>query len=139
MRSSLGDLAIRIDHVGSTSIECLDAKPIIDIQISVLNYDDVASYKTKIESVGFVFRDENPDKTKRYFRELPGTRRTHIHVRQGGSFSEQMTLLFRDYLREHPQDCLRYADEKHRLMELFKVTVQNMLMERANRLKKDDS
>ncbi|CAN7354100.1 GrpB family protein [Paenibacillus sp. LjRoot153] len=31
-----------------------------------------------------------------------------------------MTLLFRDYLREHPQDCLRYADEKHRLMELFK-------------------
>ncbi len=132
-------MAIRIDHVGSTSIECLDAKPIIDIQISVLNYDDVASYKTKIESVGFVFRDENPDKTKRYFRELPGTRRTHIHVRQGGSFSEQMTLLFRDYLREHPQDCLRYADEKHRLMELFKVTVQNMLMERANRLKKDDS
>ena len=31
-----------------------------------------------------------------------------------------MTLLFRDYLREHPQDCLRYAEEKHRLMELFK-------------------
>lgn len=90
LRHSLGDLAIRIDHVGSTSI------------------------------VGFVFREENPDKTKRYFRELPGTRRTHIHVRQVGSFSEQVTLLFRDYLREHPQDCLRYAEEKHRLMELFK-------------------
>ncbi|WP_436243920.1 GrpB family protein [Paenibacillus sp. LjRoot56] len=110
----------RIDHVGSTSIVGLDAKPIIDIQISVLNYDDITKYKTKIESVGFVFRDDNLDKTKRYFREQPGTRRTHIHVRQVGSFSEQMTLLFRDYLREHPQDCLRYADEKHRLMELFK-------------------
>lgn len=120
MRNSLGDLAIRIDHVGSTSIVGLDAKPIIDIQISVLNYDDITSYKTKIESVGFVFREENPDKTKRYFRELPGTRRTHIHVRHVGSFSEQMTLLFRDYLREHPQDCLRYAEEKNRLMELFK-------------------
>ncbi|MDF2652687.1 MAG: hypothetical protein K0Q73_8492, partial [Paenibacillus sp.] len=40
LRYSLGDLAIRIDHVGSTSIFGLDAKPIIDIQISVLNYDD---------------------------------------------------------------------------------------------------
>ena len=72
LRNSLGDLAIRIDHVGSTSIVGLDAKPIIDIQISVLNYDDITSYKPKIESVGFVFREENPDKAKRYFRELPG-------------------------------------------------------------------
>jgi GrpB-like predicted nucleotidyltransferase (UPF0157 family) len=63
---------------------------------------------------------KNLDKTKKYFREVPRTRRTHIHVRQVGSFSEQMTLLFRDYLREHPADCLRYAQEKHRLMGLFK-------------------
>ena len=120
LRNSLGNLAIRIDHVGSTSVFGLDAKPIIDIQISVFNYDDAMSYKDKIESVGFVFREDNPDKTKRYFREIPGTRRTHIHVRQAGSFSEQMNLLFRDYLRVHPADCLRYAQEKHRLMALFK-------------------
>lgn len=120
LRPSLGDLAIRIDHVGSTSVAGLDAKPIIDIQISVLNYDDILSYKTKIEKVGFVLREENPDRTKRYFRELPGTRRTHIHVRQAGSFSEQITLLFRDYLRVHTADCLRYAQEKHRLMELYR-------------------
>ncbi|MCZ8516628.1 GrpB family protein [Paenibacillus filicis] len=119
LRSSLGNLAIRIDHVGSTSVFGLDAKPIIDIQISVLHYDDILSYKDKIEHVGFVLREENPDKTKRYFREIPGTR-THIHVRQAGSFSEQVTLVFRDYLRVHPADCLRYAQEKHRLMALFK-------------------
>jgi GrpB-like predicted nucleotidyltransferase (UPF0157 family) len=120
LRKSLGDLAIRIDHVGSTSVLGLDAKPIVDIQISVLDYDDLENYKTKIETVGFELRKENPDKTKRYFREIPGTRRTHIHVRQAGSFSEQITLLFRDYLRVHPSYCLRYAQEKHRLMELFK-------------------
>lgn len=120
LRNSLGDLAVRIDHVGSTSVFNLEAKPIIDIQISVLDYDDVLSYKDKIERVGFVFREANMDKTKRYFREKPGGRRTHIHVRQAGSFSEQMTLLFRDYLRTHPADCLRYAQEKHRLMEIFK-------------------
>ncbi|RXT03938.1 GrpB family protein [Ammoniphilus sp. CFH 90114] len=120
LRTSLGDLAIRIDHVGSTSVVDLDAKPVIDIQISIENYDDISTYKPKIEQVGFVLREENPDKTKKYFREAPGTRRTHIHVRQAGSFSEQITLLFRDYLRVHPGDCLRYAQEKHRLMALYK-------------------
>ncbi|NIK76684.1 GrpB-like predicted nucleotidyltransferase (UPF0157 family) [Paenibacillus castaneae] len=120
LRNSLGDLAIRIDHVGSTSVIGLDAKPIIDIQISVLNLDTVLNDKKWIENLGFVLREDNPDKTKRYFREQPGSRRTHIHVRQAGSFSEQLSLLFRDYLRVHPEDCLRYAQEKHRLMELFK-------------------
>lgn len=120
LRNVLGELPVRIDHVGSTAIKGLDAKPIIDIQISVINFDDTASYKTKIESLGFQLREENPDKTKKYFREIPGNRRTHIHVRRAGSFSEQMTLLFRDYLREHPSDCHKYAAEKHRLMELFK-------------------
>jgi GrpB-like predicted nucleotidyltransferase (UPF0157 family) len=120
LRSSLGELAVRIDHVGSTSVNGLDAKPIIDIQISVLNFDDERNYKTKIEKVGFVLRKENPDKTKKYFREIPGNRRTHIHVRRASSFSEQITLLFKDYLREHPEDCLKYAEEKHRLMKLYK-------------------
>ncbi|WHX50967.1 GrpB family protein [Paenibacillus woosongensis] len=120
LREALGELALRVDHVGSTSVAGLDAKPIIDIQISVSNIDDVFSYKKHIEDVGFIFREDNPDKTKRYFRELPGSRRTHVHVRQTGSFAEQMTLLFRDYLREHKEDCVRYAHEKHRLMELYK-------------------
>ncbi|NOU84712.1 GrpB family protein [Paenibacillus sp. LMG 31460] len=119
LRDSLGNVAVRIDHVGSTSIVGLDAKPIIDIQISVVKLDDDSSYKSKIEENGFKLRKENPDKTKKYFRELPGNRRTHIHVRQSGSFSEQKTLLFRDYLREHSKDCLGYALEKHRLMNLF--------------------
>lgn len=75
LREALGEKALRIDHVGSTSIVGMDAKPIIDIQISVSNYDDLLNYKHEIEAVGFVFREENPDKTKRYFREVPGSRR----------------------------------------------------------------
>lgn len=119
LRGALGEAAVRIDHVGSTSIPGMDAKPIIDVQVSVAALQDVARYRDKIESVGFMFREDNPDLTKKYFREAPGTRRTHIHVRQAGSWSEQLTLLFRDYLREHPQDCQRYAAEKHRLMQRF--------------------
>ncbi|TCM96252.1 GrpB-like predicted nucleotidyltransferase (UPF0157 family) [Paenibacillus sp. BK033] len=120
LREALGDIALRIDHIGSTSISGLDAKPIIDIQISVSRLDELDRYKPNIEQLGFVYRDDNPDLSKRYLREAPGTRRTHIHVRQAGSFSEQMNLLLRDYLRQHPEDCLRYGQEKHRLMELHK-------------------
>ncbi|QOS80635.1 GrpB family protein [Paenibacillus sp. JNUCC31] len=120
LREAMGEKAVRIDHVGSTSIVGMDAKPIIDIQISVSNYENLLNYKQEIEAVGFIFREDNPDRTKRYFREVPGSRRTHVHVRQAGSFSEQMNLLFRDYLREHPEDRLKYAEEKHRLMALYK-------------------
>ncbi|WMT38903.1 GrpB family protein [Paenibacillus sp. D2_2] len=120
LRDALGEMAVRIDHVGSTSIVGMDAKPIIDIQVSMHNYEVVSNYKDKLERIGFVFRAENPDKTKRYFREVPGSRRTHIHIREVGGFSEQITLLFRDYLREHREDCLRYALEKYRLMQLYR-------------------
>ncbi|WP_253299207.1 GrpB family protein [Paenibacillus barcinonensis] len=120
LRNSLGNTALRIDHIGSTSIEGIDAKPIIDIQISVLDIDDELSFKPHIESLGFELRTNNDDKTKKYFREIPGTRRTHIHVRQAGSFGEQATLLFRDYLRRNSNDCTKYVNEKHRLMNLYK-------------------
>lgn len=121
LREVLGDTALRIDHIGSTSVVGLDAKPIVDIQISIACFDDIQLYRSQIESVGFALREDNPDLSKRYYREIRGNRRTHIHVRRAGSFAEQMSLLFRDYLREHKDDALRYAAEKHRLMSLYKL------------------
>ncbi|PZD97016.1 GrpB family protein [Paenibacillus sambharensis] len=120
LREALGSAAIRIDHVGSTSIVGMEAKPIIDIQISVVNLDDEKTYIQQIEQLSFCLRIDNPDKTKKYFRETHGKRRTHIHVRQAGSYAEQVTLLFRDYLRLSPEDCRRYSEEKHRLFDLYK-------------------
>jgi GrpB-like predicted nucleotidyltransferase (UPF0157 family) len=58
---------------------------------------------------------------KRYFRERPGDRRTHVHVRRAGSFSEQVALLFRDYLRRNPEWAARYGAEKRRLAQLLQT------------------
>ncbi len=66
-----------------------------------------------------MWRSENVERTKRYFREQPGARRTHIHVRRAGSFSEQFALLFRDYLRAHPRRAAEYAAVKHRLVPVL--------------------
>jgi GrpB-like predicted nucleotidyltransferase (UPF0157 family) len=120
IRESFGNIAMRIDHIGSTSIPGLDAKPIIDIQVSVNSLDPIDSYKQLLEQIGFIHRAGNPDLTKRYFREVPGKKRVHLHVRESGSWTEQTSLLFRDYLRCHSMDCLRYAEEKYRLMEIYK-------------------
>jgi GrpB-like predicted nucleotidyltransferase (UPF0157 family) len=93
----------------------MSAKPILDIQISVTCLEPVEEYKPSLESVGFNWRAGNPDLTKRYFREAPGQRRVHIHVRQSGSWGEQFSLLFRDYLRAHSKDAAAYSELKHRL------------------------
>lgn len=114
-RAALGGLALRIDHIGSTSVPGLAAKPIIDIQISVPSLEPVAPYAQALASVGYEWRSDNPELTKRYFREGPGMRRTHVHVRRAGSFAEQFALLFRDYLRSDPAACEYYAGVKREL------------------------
>ena len=76
-------------------------------------------YRLRLEGLGFVFRADNTELTKRYFREPPGSRRTHIHVRRAGSWAEQFALLFRDYIRTHQEDARLYAGLKRRLAEEY--------------------
>jgi GrpB-like predicted nucleotidyltransferase (UPF0157 family) len=115
LRGALGGTAVRIDHIGSTAVAGLDAKPVIDVQVSVAALDPLDAYRVRLERVGFIYRADNPERTKRYFRELPGDKRTHIHVRRAGSFSEQFALLFRDFLRADAARASQYAAVKHAL------------------------
>jgi GrpB-like predicted nucleotidyltransferase (UPF0157 family) len=119
IRAALGDVALRIDHIGSTAVPGLVAKPIVDIQISVAAFEPLDAFRVPLEQRGYVFRADNTERTKRYFREPPGTRRTHIHVRRAGSFSEQLALLFRDFMRTHPAWARRYAELKTALAERY--------------------
>jgi GrpB-like predicted nucleotidyltransferase (UPF0157 family) len=121
LREALGDTALRINHIGSTSVPGLAAKPIIDVQVSVASFEPLDAVRLPMERLGFVWRADNPDRMKRYFREAPGTRRTHIHVRRAGSWSEQFALLFRDYLRTHEEDADRYAALKREVAERYRL------------------
>jgi len=115
LRRALGPVALRIDHIGSTSVPGLAAKPVIDVQVSVASLEPVAPFRDPLQDIGFVYRPGNPELTKRYFRESPGQPRTHIHVRRAGSFSEQFPLLFRDFLRTRPDAAAEYEAVKRRL------------------------
>jgi GrpB-like predicted nucleotidyltransferase (UPF0157 family) len=119
LRDTLDATALRIDHIGSTAVPGLAAKPVIDIQISVVSLEPLDAYLIPLEELGYRFHPDNPDLTKRYFREPAGELRTHIHVRAIGSWSEQLALLFRDHLRTHPEDAERYAELKYELAAAY--------------------
>jgi GrpB-like predicted nucleotidyltransferase (UPF0157 family) len=70
IRYVLGPIALRIDHIGSTSVAGLHAKPIIDIQVSVPDIRFIESYKPQLESIGFVHRPEIQIKQKSTFEKL---------------------------------------------------------------------
>lgn len=115
LAAALGDVARRIEHVGSTAVPGLAAKPIVDVQISVPDIEDEAAFRAAIEGEGFVLRFIEPG--HRYFRPPPSLPRLwQIHVCTVGSKWERDHLLFRDFLRAHPAEAARYAELKRRLV-----------------------
>ena len=116
LRSALETVAVRIDHVGSTSVPGLAAKPIIDINISVQALDPMGPYHGPLEALGYQFTSD-PDSPDLHFFGKPAQRpRTHhVHVSQAGSIHEQGDLAFREYLTSHPNEAERYVALKRRL------------------------
>jgi len=101
----------RIEHVGSTSVPGLAAKPVVDIQVSVDDQEDEATYVPAIESIGVQLR--NRDSEHRFFRPFAGhARQVHIHVCQVGSEWERRHIVFRDYLRSNLAARQEYLDAK---------------------------
>jgi GrpB-like predicted nucleotidyltransferase (UPF0157 family) len=111
LRAALGIAAVRIEHVGSTSVPGLPAKPIIDVQVSVTDLANENSYVPALQQLGLQLRSR--DAYHRYFRPYPGRPRDiHVHVCESGSDWEGDHLRFRDYLRTHPEACEGYAEAK---------------------------
>ena len=130
VRDALGDLALRVDHIGSTSVPGLDAKDIIDVQVSVSRFDEALD--AAFQSIGYILRadvanDHRPpgamgddsDWEKRYYQPPPGQRPTHMHVRIVGRANQRYPILFRDYLRSHPAAAGGYAAFKRCLAPYF--------------------
>ncbi len=127
LRKGLGSLAVRIDHIGSTSVPGLAAKDIIDIQISVASLSEEVN--RLMSAMGYarteINRDHRPAQAagedmewdKWLFRSPPLQRRTHTHMRVMGHLNQRYPLLFRDYLRTHPATAEAYAELKRRLAQ----------------------
>jgi GrpB-like predicted nucleotidyltransferase (UPF0157 family) len=108
---ALGARARRIDHVGSTSVPGLAAKPIVDIQVTVDDPDDEDAFAPALEQAGYELRVREP--RHRLFRTRG--RDVHVHVWAAGSHDERRHVLFRDWLRADADDRQRYEDTKRAL------------------------
>lgn len=115
-----GQQTLAIEHAGSTAIVGLAAKPIIDIYIAVPSLAGAkAGLVQPLEELSYLYWRENPKTDRMFFvKGLPpyGKRRTHhIHVAELDSNAWRRPLVFRDYLRAHPNDAKEYRDLKIRL------------------------
>jgi GrpB-like predicted nucleotidyltransferase (UPF0157 family) len=113
---ALGANALVIEHVGSTSVPQLAAKPIIDIDVLVKDSSDEASYLPACVAAGYVLRVREPDwHQHRMFRtpELD----VHVHVFSAGCVEFERHIAFRDHLRRCADDRLLYESVKRKLAE----------------------
>jgi GrpB-like predicted nucleotidyltransferase (UPF0157 family) len=107
-----------IQHVGSTAIPGLGAKPIIDIMVAISELADVEKCIGPLATLGYEFRGEAGIPGRLFFGK--GSPRTHnLHRVEGqGDFWRDL-ILFRDFLRTHPDEASRYYELKRRLAARF--------------------
>jgi GrpB-like predicted nucleotidyltransferase (UPF0157 family) len=114
LQQLLGTYPLDIQHVGSTSIPGMLAKPIIDIAIAVQDFEQARVCIPLIESLGYEYKGEFGIPHRHYF--VKGDPRLfHIHMSEIDSMEWKNTLLFRDYLRDHPAIAKEYAQLKQQL------------------------
>ncbi|MDQ2931053.1 MAG: GrpB family protein [Gemmatimonadota bacterium] len=123
IRSSLGSLALSLEHVGSTSVPGLIAKPIIDICLVVLDSSREDAYLAKLEDIGYAVSVREPEwfEHRMLQRTAP---EVNLHIFSADCAEVARMRLFRDWLRGAPEDVRLYAETKPRLAKRTWASVQ---------------
>ena len=114
IRAAAGDALMGLDHIGSTAVPGLYAKPIIDMLGEAASLDAIDHAAPRIAALGYQVMGEFGIEGRRYFRkdDANGARTHHLHVYETGSPHLARHLLFRDYLRAHPDRVTAYSQVK---------------------------
>jgi GrpB-like predicted nucleotidyltransferase (UPF0157 family) len=124
IRAALGERALLLEHVGSTSVPGLAAKPILDILLAVPDSADESSYVPDLERAGYVLRTREPEWFQH--RVLKGVEpAVNLHVFSPGCPETERMLLMRDWLRTHEDDRALYETTKRELAQRTWKYVQN--------------
>jgi GrpB-like predicted nucleotidyltransferase (UPF0157 family) len=111
---ALGERLLQLEHVGSTSVPGLSAKPIIDMVLAVADSSDELSYVKPLEEKGYTLRIREPDWYEHRLLKPPDVQ-GKLHVFSAGCEEIEQMLLFRDWLRSHSDDRLLYEETKRKL------------------------
>ena len=116
LHEALGEVAVRIDHVGSTAVPGLASRPILDIQISVADIRDTAAFIPKLEVAGYRlwFFGELKDDDYFVFSPADGSNTEHVNVCGAGGAQEERHLALVEFLRDNERERVNYEGVKRR-------------------------
>lgn len=122
LMAAIGVYISTIEHIGSTAVPGLAAKPVIDILIAVNSLDDAPAFLPLLAPLGYTYiqRHEAVFPERRYLHRIARGRHTHhLHIVEPASNFFRTQLLFRDYLRSHPEAVAQYSALKYQLAEKY--------------------
>ena len=119
--NAIGDLIVCIEHVGSTSVEGLSAKPIIDIDVVISDYSVFDSIVSKLSTIGYFHVGDLEIKEREVFKyfDKPHLRKHHLYVCPQNSKELLRHITFRDFLRNNPEAVKKYGKVKENAAKLF--------------------
>lgn len=125
---SIKDVILSIEHVGSTSVKGLYAKPIIDIDI-VIERDKLPIMIHKLEQLGYIHEGDLGIKDREAFKysNKQHLMEHHLYVCPKDSEELKRHIAFRDYLRSHPEDCEKYSNIKIEMAKKFPHDIDNYI------------
>jgi GrpB-like predicted nucleotidyltransferase (UPF0157 family)/predicted kinase len=115
VRDAVAELGAQVEHVGSTSVPGLAAKPIVDVDVVVASADDVPAAIERLRSLGYVYQGDKGIRGREAFLWPRGARPHHLYVVVRGSRPYLDHVEFRNYLRDHPEVASEYGALKARL------------------------
>jgi GrpB-like predicted nucleotidyltransferase (UPF0157 family) len=118
LRTALGRLVLRVEHIGSTAVPGLPAKPVIDLLVGVSSLAEARARCIKpLQAMGYNYIPEYEAflPGELFFRRLGPAAAHHLHVMEPSNPRWERLLVFRDYLRAHPRAARAYADLKRAL------------------------
>ena len=120
LRSALGNHLLQIEHVGSTSIEGMDAKPIIDIIVALKSLDKTKALVPVLQTLGYNHKEDDDVPSRAFFvKGSPSQRTYHLSLTELESGYWKAHILFRDYLQTHGEVAEEYRLLKRELVEQY--------------------
>lgn len=131
LEKALGDTILGIEHVGSTSIEGLAAKPIIDLDVIIESYNNFEEVKSCLENLGYYYEGDLGIKNRQAFAYDEKQKKefmTH-HLYVCPKYSEELKrhLFFRNYMRTHKEDMDKYSEVKLQAAKLYPTDIDSYL------------
>jgi GrpB-like predicted nucleotidyltransferase (UPF0157 family) len=139
IRPVFGDEVIAIYHMGSTSIPGLNAKPVIDLLVEVNDIEKIDALNEAFAALNYEARGEYGIPGRRFFTKFSGDERTHnVHIFERGHPEVDRQLVFRDYLRTHPDDAEAYGRLKEKLAVHFHDDLQGYVQAKGDFVREID-